>query len=102
MSTCAGERPRNAQLVRLDQGHTPQDLFDAIAANTRWPEWATYVGGPGLTEPGRSMSYEVDLEVAQVSLETVYDLINENRAAEGEFYLALAQLLSHRLRHRSG
>ena len=61
----AGERPRNAQLVRLDQGHTPQQLFDAIAANTRWPEWATYIGGPGLTEPGRSMSYEVDLEVAQ-------------------------------------
>ncbi len=61
----AGERARNAQLVRLDPGYAPGQLFDAIEAGTRWPEWATYVGGPGLTEPGRSMSYEVDLEVAQ-------------------------------------
>ncbi|MGE0495591.1 MAG: cyclic nucleotide-binding domain-containing protein [Vulcanimicrobiota bacterium] len=47
-----------------------------------------------------SIVAEVDLEVVQVSLETVYDLINENREAEGDFYLALAQLLSHRLRNR--
>ena len=61
----AGERPRNAQLVRLAEGYAPKQLFDSIAANERWPQWATYVGGPGLTEPGRSMSYEVVLEPAQ-------------------------------------
>jgi len=61
----AGERPRNAQLVRLGEGSTPRQLLDVIEAGTRWPEWATYVGGPGLTEPGRSMSYEVVLEPAQ-------------------------------------
>lgn len=61
----AGERPRNAQLVRLGEGFTPRQLLDTISSGGRWPEWATYVGGPGLTEPGRSMSYEVDLEPAQ-------------------------------------
>jgi len=61
----ASARASNAQLVRLDEGYSPQQLFDAISNNQRWPEWATYVGGPGLTEPGRSMSYEVELEVAQ-------------------------------------
>lgn len=74
----AGERPRNAQLVRLDAGFTPQQLFDVIAANERWPEWATYVGGPGLTAPGRSMSYEVDLEVAQY---VILSLLPDNGGA---------------------
>lgn len=45
-----------------------------------------------------SIVADVDLEVQQVSLETVYDLINVHRDAEGGFYLALAQLISHRLR----
>ncbi len=61
----AGTRPSNAQLVRLDEGYSPQQLFENINANQRWPQWATYIGGPGLTEPGRSISYEVELEVAQ-------------------------------------
>lgn len=61
----AGERPRNAQLVRLGEGFTPRQLLDVIEAGTRWPEWATYVGDPGLTEPGRSMSYEAVLDPAQ-------------------------------------
>jgi hypothetical protein len=61
----AAERPRNAQLIRLGEGFAPRQLLDEIEAGARWPEWATYVGGPGLTEPGRSMSYEVVLEPAQ-------------------------------------
>ena len=39
------------------------------------------------------------LEVRHLSLETVYNLMNEHREAEGGFYLALAQLVSHRLRN---
>lgn len=42
---------------------------------------------------------DVDLRVRHLSLETVYDLMNEHREAEGGFYLALAQLISHRLRN---
>ena len=45
-----------------------------------------------------SIVADVDLEARQVSLETVYDLINEHRDAEAGFYLALAQLISHRFR----
>lgn len=45
-----------------------------------------------------SIVADVDLKARQVSLETVYDLINEHRDAEGGFYLALAQLISSRFR----
>lgn len=63
-NNAAGE-PRNAQLVRLDEGHGPSELLDVLEANQRWPAWASYVGGPGLTEPGRSMAYEAEFEPAQ-------------------------------------
>ena len=60
----AGERPRNAQLVHLDNGRTPAELLALLDQGARWPDWARYVGGPGLTEPGRSMAAEVDLQPA--------------------------------------
>jgi len=47
-----------------------------------------------------SIVANAELEVTQVSLETVYDLIEGARYAEADFYLALAQLLSQRLRNR--
>lgn len=45
-----------------------------------------------------SIVADVDLEVDQVPLETVYDLMTSQPQAEGGFYLALAQLISRRLR----
>jgi len=80
----ANTRPSNAQLVRLDEGYTPRQLFENIEGNQRWPQWATYVGGPGLTEPGRSMSYEVNLEAAQyVMLSLLPDSGGTLRAQRG-------------------
>ena len=45
-----------------------------------------------------SIVADVDLEVDQVPLEIVYDLMASQPQAEGGFYLALAQLISRRLR----
>lgn len=46
-----------------------------------------------------SIVADVELTARHVSLETVYDLMNAHKDAEGGFYLALAQLASHRLRN---
>lgn len=45
-----------------------------------------------------SIIADSDLQARHISLETVYQLLNKHRDAEGGFYLALGQLISHRLR----
>lgn len=72
----------------IDQIH-PDEVFGEMSLVENLPASASIVA-------------DLELQVQQVSLETVYDLIEEAREAESDFYLALAQLLSHRLRHRPG
>ncbi len=74
-----------------------ENAVDSIAPHEVFGEMSLIENLPA----SASIVADVELEVEQVSLETVYDLIGDNREAEGEFYLALAQLLSHRLRNRS-
>lgn len=49
-----------------------------------------------------SIIAEEELDVLHITLETVYGLISDHHAVEGGFYLALAQILSHRLRNAFG
>lgn len=63
----------------------PEELFGEMSLVENLPASASIVA-------------DVDLQAQQVSLETVYSLVDEHRDVEGGFYLALAQLISHRLR----
>lgn len=55
-----GEALHHAQLVRLDEGRTPEDLAEADATG-ELPSWATFVGGPGLIAPGMEATATVEL-----------------------------------------
>lgn len=55
-----GEVSHHAQLIRLDEGKTLEDL-QAAAADGTTPEGVTMVGGPGLAAPGMTSQATVDL-----------------------------------------
>lgn len=55
-----GQELHHAQLVQLKQGKTPEDLAVAAADGTV-PDWAVFVGGPGLVAPGMESVTTVDL-----------------------------------------
>ncbi len=84
----------SAEVIKKSEGR--KFVVDAIRGGEIFGEMSLVENLPA----SASIVATEDLEVQQVSLETVYDLIEENREAEADFYLALAQLLSHRLRHR--
>ncbi len=62
----AGESEHNVQIIRIDEGHTPDE---ALEAGSAWgeegeplPDWITFEGGIGSTTPGGSGIAVVDLE----------------------------------------
>ncbi len=55
-----GESTHHAQLVELRDGKTLDDLM-AAAAEGAPPEWAVWVGGPGIAMPGMTSEATVDL-----------------------------------------
>jgi hypothetical protein len=62
----AGEREHGLQIIRIDQGHTPDE---ALGAGAAWgedgeplPDWITLEGGVGSTKAGGSGIAVVDLE----------------------------------------
>lgn len=71
-----------------------ESVVDTMGVNEVFGEMSLVENLPA----SASIVADVDLEARQISLETVYDLINEHRDAEAGFYLALAQLISHRFR----
>lgn len=71
-----------------------EEVVDRMAVNEVFGEMSLVENLPA----SASITADVDLEARHLSLETVYDLINEHRDAEAGFYLALAQLISHRFR----
>ncbi len=53
----AGQDPHEAQLVRIDGGHSAQEALKAFAAEDGpIPEWLHFSGGAGTTGPGRSVT----------------------------------------------
>lgn len=72
-----------------------EEVVDTIGVNEMFGEMSLVENLPA----SASIVADVDLQARHLSLETVYDLLNEHRDAEGGFYLALAQLISHRLRN---
>ena len=57
------EEDAEAQLLRLDDGHTVEEALAAIASEDgKIPDWLHAEGGVGMTKPGRSGAVELVLE----------------------------------------
>lgn len=62
--TDAGMEPHHLMMVRLDGGHTVDDLMAAMSSPTApMPEWAVFVGGPNSPTPGSTEATEVTVEL---------------------------------------
>lgn len=61
--TNASKQPADAQLVRLDGGHTPAEALKITESNgpTKIPSWIHGEGGVGTIPPGKSLSATMDL-----------------------------------------
>jgi CRP/FNR family cyclic AMP-dependent transcriptional regulator len=79
--------------VKKQVGHN-EEVVDKMAVDEVFGEMSLVENLPA----SASIIADVDLQARHMSLETVYDLINDHRDAEAGFYLALAQLISHRFR----
>jgi hypothetical protein len=53
--------PQEAQLARLDEGYTADDLLKVIAGNGQIPDWLHTEGGIGTIPPGESSTTTVNL-----------------------------------------
>jgi hypothetical protein len=75
-----GKRDHTAQIIRIDEGHTPEEALDAGAAwgegeeGASLPDWITFEGGIGSTKPGGSGIAVVDLEPGEY---IVFDIEGE-------------------------
>jgi hypothetical protein len=60
--TNAGKGPHEAQLVRLDGGHTPQEALDIVTSEepAKIPKWLHFAGGAG-AGPGQKATTTLDL-----------------------------------------
>jgi len=72
-----------------------EDIVDTIGPNEVFGEMSLVENLPA----SASIVADEALTLRHLPLERVYDLMNQHRDAEGGFYLALAQLISHRLRN---
>jgi len=50
-----GEQLHHMQIVKVDSGHTSDDLIKALGARSN-PAWALPLGGPNAIEPGQSVT----------------------------------------------
>src|SRR5690606_9944383 len=58
-----GTELHHIALIRLDDGHTMAELFEAMSAGPGpLPEWAIEVGGPSAAGPGGQIAATVPLE----------------------------------------
>lgn len=64
-----GKEMHHVQLVRLEGGHTVQELMElARTEGEPMPEWATFVGGPNVHAPGAHSDATVVLEAGEYAL----------------------------------
>jgi len=58
----AGKMPHEAQLIRLEQGHTAQEALEVIdSEESKTPEWLRGAGGVALTPPGQQGTTFINL-----------------------------------------
>ncbi len=59
----AGKEPHEAQLIRLDGAHTPQEVIKIVTTEgpTPIPEWFHAAGGTGTTAPGQTAAATLNL-----------------------------------------
>lgn len=58
----AGKMPHEAQLLRLEQGHTAQEAVEVIdSEESKTPEWLRGAGGVGVTAPGQQGTTMINL-----------------------------------------
>ncbi len=58
----AGQMPHEAQLLRVDEGHTVQEAVEIIdSESTETPEWIHGAGGVGATAPGQQGTTMINL-----------------------------------------
>jgi hypothetical protein len=63
-----GKEMHHIQLVRLADGKTMRDLFDALAAGGSPPAWAKDVGGPNTPVPGGTSAAMVRLKPGRYAM----------------------------------
>jgi uncharacterized cupredoxin-like copper-binding protein len=63
-----GTQPHEAALIRLDEGATAADYFQAVAAAGDKPLPGTRVGGLGAIEPGEAQTFMTDLTPGRYAL----------------------------------
>ncbi|HEX8393602.1 MAG TPA: hypothetical protein VF665_14755 [Longimicrobium sp.] len=65
-----GHEMHHAQLVRLEDGHTVQELVQGMAANPHGPPppWVRFVGGPNAAVPGQPAEATVDLKAGNYAI----------------------------------
>lgn len=63
-----GKEMHHAQLVRLDEGHTLQELMEAGEKGGPLPTWARFVGGPNVPAPGGYSEATVVLQPGNYAL----------------------------------
>lgn len=63
-----GPELHHVQLVRIDEGHTLDELLDRVAAGELAPEWVTYVGGPNTPAPGERSEATLYLAPGQYAM----------------------------------
>ncbi|HEX6038177.1 hypothetical protein [Longimicrobium sp.] len=63
-----GKEMHHAQLVRLDEGHTIQELLQAAGAHGPLPEWARFVGGPNVPTPAGYSEATMQLDAGSYAL----------------------------------
>ena len=58
-----GKNEHEAQLIRIEGDHTPQDVIDSITSESgKIPDWLSGGGGVGTTEPGQTRTVTQVLE----------------------------------------
>ena len=62
-----GKEMHHVQIVRLDEGHTVEELMQA-GGHGPLPAWATFVGGPNVPAPGGSTEATMDLKPGSYAL----------------------------------
>jgi hypothetical protein len=57
-----GAEPHHAVIAKIDAGRTLDELLAEYQSDNLWPDYITYVGGPGEAMPGDSSSVTLMLE----------------------------------------
>ncbi|MBI2913792.1 MAG: hypothetical protein HYY03_07720 [Chloroflexi bacterium] len=72
-----GEYEHHAQFFRIEDGHTMDELLEELEQlsdeDITLPEWAVWVGGPGILSPGETAELFVDFEAGHYAFLCLLD-----------------------------